>query len=193
MLGTHPGQSRAWPNGRAKVGCLGATLHNKYHGDGFEVVAISLDPDRGALLKFLGAHPEPWPQVFFDEEEKRGFDNPLAKRYEIRAIPCLLVIDREGKLAARNVRGRQISVAVAKALGKLLSWIDRLGGMGRELWGRACYGMFRSPWSLLVLCGLGGTVPFALLEAAVHRALRRPGVERGSAQGQGPLPCRTSG
>jgi thiol-disulfide isomerase/thioredoxin len=157
--------------------------YDKYHGDGFEVVAISLDFERVALVKFLEAHPEPWPQVFFDEKGTSGFDNPLAKRYGIQAIPCLLVIDREGKLAARNVRGTQISAAVAKALGKEepVLWIDRLGGIGRGLLGRGFYGVMESPWWLLVLCGLGETVLFALFEAAMRRALRRPGLEGGSA------------
>lgn len=132
---------------------------------------------------FLNTHGETWPQGFFDETGKTGFDNPLAERYGVQAIPFLLVIDREGKLAARNVRGTQISAAVAKALGKEepVSWIDRVGGTGGELVGRTMYGIMGSPWWLFVLCGLGGTVLLALFEAAVRRALRRPRVAAGSA------------
>jgi thiol-disulfide isomerase/thioredoxin len=156
--------------------------YDKYHSDGFEVVGISLDFERAALAKFLEARPEPWPQVFFDEQEKAGFDNPLAKRYGIEAIPCLLVIDREGKLAECDVRGTQISAAVAKALGKEepISWIDRPSKVGQQLLAQTVYGMMGSPWWLLVLCGLGGTALFALIEKAVRRTLR-PGFERVSA------------
>ncbi len=157
--------------------------YDKYHAEGLEVVAVSLDFERAVLAKFLDAHPEPWPQVFFEEKGKSGFDSPLAQRYGIQAIPCLLVIDREGKLAARDVRGSQISAAVAKALGEeeAVSWMDRFGSIGRELLGRGLYGMMESPWWLFALCGLGGSILLALLEAAVRRALRRPGVEGRSA------------
>jgi thiol-disulfide isomerase/thioredoxin len=152
--------------------------YDKYHGDGFEVIGISLDFERAALVRFLEAHPEPWPQVFFDEKGESGFDNPLAKRYGIDSIPRLLVIDREGKLVARNVRGAQISATVARALGKeeRVSWADRLGGIGESFF----RGIFGSPWWLLVLCGLGATVLFALFEAAVRRVWRRAAVESAS-------------
>ena len=42
--------------------------YDKYHGDGLEVVAVSLDNERLALAKFLEPDPEPWPQIFFDKD-----------------------------------------------------------------------------------------------------------------------------
>src|SRR5207248_10637606 len=70
-------------------------VYDQHHGNGFEVVGVSLDSERPHLAKFLHDHPEPWPQIFFDEEGQRGWDSPLARRYGVRAIPCLLVIDRD--------------------------------------------------------------------------------------------------
>ncbi|HET6575235.1 MAG TPA: TlpA disulfide reductase family protein [Fimbriiglobus sp.] len=155
-------------------------VYDKYHGDGFEVVAVSLDFERARLDKFLEAHPEPWPQIFFDEEGKRGFDNPLAQRCGVQGIPYLLVIDRDGKLVASDVRGRQIDAAVAEALGRPVSWGDRLATAGRRLLDWLINGVLKSPWWLLLLCGLGGTVVLASAKAAVRRALQGPVIQAAS-------------
>jgi thiol-disulfide isomerase/thioredoxin len=149
-------------------------VYDKYHGEGFEVVAISLDFDRAHLVKFLDSHPEPWPQVFFDEDGKRGWDNPLARRYGVQGIPCLLVIDRDGKLVAGNVRGMQIETTVAESLGRPLSWGDRVAATGMRLAGWLIIGLLVSPWWLLLLCGLGGAVALAFVESVLRRALQRP-------------------
>jgi thiol-disulfide isomerase/thioredoxin len=147
-------------------------VYDKYHGNGLEVAAVSLDRERLDLAKFLEAHPEPWPQVFFDQEGQRGFDNSLAQGYGIQEIPYLLVIDRDGKLAARNVRGRQIEEAVADALGLPVPWSHRLATAGRRglFWlGNAVMG---TPVWLLWSCAIGGTVVFTLGELTVRRTLK---------------------
>ena len=134
------------------------------------------------LVEFLDTHPEPWPQIFFDEEGARGFDNPLARRHGVQAIPYQLVIDREGALAARGVRGSQIEAAVADALG--VSNSDVLGALGvpssipwparlleAALVAPILYlyaGVMTSSWWLLCVCALGAALVLALLEAALH-------------------------
>lgn len=94
------------------------SVYDKYHEDGFEVVGVSLDESREDLAEFLESHDEPWPQIIFDEEGKVGGSNPLAKKYGVYGIPYMVVVDREGKVVATDVRGRDIEAAVAKALGK---------------------------------------------------------------------------
>ena len=157
-------------------------VYDEYPDDGFEVVGISLDSERAELVEFLDTHPEPWPQIFFDEEGARGFDNPLARRHGVQAIPYQLVIDREGALAARGVRGSQIEAAVADALG--VSNSDVLGALGvpssipwparlleAALVAPILYlyaGVMTSSWWLLCVCALGAALVLALLEAALH-------------------------
>jgi thiol-disulfide isomerase/thioredoxin len=148
--------------------------YDKYHGDGLEVVSVSFDFERSALVKFLETNPTPWPQIFFDGADTRGWENPLGRRYGIRGIPCLLVIDREGKLAARNVRGKQISTAVAGALGQPVSWGDRLVGGGSQTVGWFFYGIMAAPVWLVLLCGLGSAALGAAAEVAVRRSFARP-------------------
>jgi thiol-disulfide isomerase/thioredoxin len=144
--------------------------YDQYHGDGLEVVSVSLDYQRPALVKFLEARPMPWPQVFFDEANSRGWDNPLARRYGIDAIPCLLVIDREGKLAAQNVHGKEIAMTVAESLGQSVSWGDRVAHTGARAVTWLFQGILSASIWLVLLCGLGGGLLGATVEAAVRRA-----------------------
>jgi thiol-disulfide isomerase/thioredoxin len=159
--------------------------HDKYHDQGLTVVAVSLDFTREALEKFLADHPEPWPQIYFDEEGQRGFDNPLARRYNVQGIPWLLVFDREGKLAARNVRGPEIAVAVGDALGHPVGAEERLASTRDRVVGWLIIGVAASSRWLLVLCGLGGAAVLALADAGLRRLFREPLVRDGDAVRQG--------
>ena len=45
-----------------------------------------------------------------------GFDNQAAKDYAVQAIPTNLLIDREGRIVAKNLRGE----ALYEKIGELL-------------------------------------------------------------------------
>ena len=87
-------------------------VYDKYHAQGFEVVGISLDDKREALMAFLQKEKLPWPQVF----DGKGWDGALAKQYGVRAIPATFLIGRDGKIAAVDVRGMGLEPAVSQAL-----------------------------------------------------------------------------
>jgi peroxiredoxin len=91
--------------------------YEKYHGDGFEVLGVSLDTSRERLEKFVKQQNMPWPQVFFDEEEKRGWNSPAAREHGVNAIPATFLLDREGNVAATNLRGARVARTVAFLLG----------------------------------------------------------------------------
>ncbi|MBI1901984.1 MAG: TlpA family protein disulfide reductase [Planctomycetia bacterium] len=88
--------------------------YEKFHDQGFEVVGISLDTEKSDLQEFINEQQLPWVNLF--DDENKGWDNALAKKYNIRAIPATFLLDKEGKVAAVNVRGPALSVAVEKLL-----------------------------------------------------------------------------
>lgn len=88
--------------------------YEKYHDAGFDVVAISLDRDREALEEFLADEQIPWANLFDDQS---GGRNPMAERYNIRAIPSTFLVGRDGKVIAQNLRGP----ALAQRLEKLFA------------------------------------------------------------------------
>jgi len=85
--------------------------YKKYHAQGLEVVGISLDEDKSALTSFVKDNKMPWPQVF----DGQGWKSAVPGVYGVRAIPFMLVVGRDGKIAAVNPRGK-IDGAVQAAL-----------------------------------------------------------------------------
>ncbi len=153
-------------------------VYNQYHRDGLEIVSVSLDQDRAALTKFLQSHPAPWPQIFFDEEGRRGWDNPIARQYGIDAIPRLMVIDRDGRLAADDVRGEEVGTAVARALGRPEPWGERLARYGAQVMAWLIRSVIELPLRLVFPCVLAGALAAVGLETAVRGLLRRPATPR---------------
>ncbi len=88
--------------------------YRKYHDQGFEIIGISLDQDQAKLASFTKAMNMTWPQYF----DGQGWSNKLAVKYGIQSIPATFLLDGNGKIIARDLRGEALEAAVAKALGK---------------------------------------------------------------------------
>ncbi len=76
-------------------------LYQKDHGQGLEIIGVSCDQERRALLSFISAHPQmTWPQLF------AGGCNwhPLTRRFKVNEIPTMYLIDRNGILRTMNRR-----------------------------------------------------------------------------------------
>jgi peroxiredoxin len=87
--------------------------YEKYHGKGFEIIGVSLDRDEAKLTAFTKDKNMPW-QQFFDG----GYwTNKLAVKYGVNSIPATYLLDGEGKIIDKNLRGEALETAVGKALG----------------------------------------------------------------------------
>ncbi len=88
-----------------------------YHNKGFDVVGISGDQDRGALEKFLTEDPLPWPTL---HEVVDGKFKPNAAMfyYGINAFPTTILIGKDGKVVALNVRGPKLGELLKEQLGE---------------------------------------------------------------------------
>jgi peroxiredoxin len=89
--------------------------YQKFHAAGFEIIGVSLDRqgDRARLVEFTRAHDMPWPQFF----DGRYWQNQLAVQYGVHSIPATFLIDREGNIAAINLRGPALEAKLAALLG----------------------------------------------------------------------------
>ena len=88
--------------------------YKKYHNQGFEIIGISLDQDQAKLIGFTKDMNMTWPQYFDDQ----GWQNKLAVKYGIESIPATYLLDGNGRIIGRDLRGDELTQAVAKALGK---------------------------------------------------------------------------
>jgi peroxiredoxin len=85
----------------------------QFHDKGLVVIGVSLDQDKDKLLDFIKVNNMTWPQYF----DGLGWENKLANLYGIESIPATILIDGQGKIIARDVRGEELKAAVGKALG----------------------------------------------------------------------------
>lgn len=88
--------------------------YEKHHPAGFEILGISLDTDKARLEQFIETKKMTW-QQFFDG---KGWENKLAEKYGVNSIPATYLLDGDGKIIGKNLRGPALEAAVAKALAK---------------------------------------------------------------------------
>jgi peroxiredoxin len=86
-----------------------------YRDRGFEVISISLDSDAGRFRDFVKRQRMDWPHVM----EGGGWKTRLAKKYRIRSIPAMFIIDHDGICRTDRARGSALEREIEKALAKL--------------------------------------------------------------------------
>lgn len=101
------------PPCRAEIPNVVAT-YKKYHSQGFDIIGVSLDQDRQKLVSFTEENGMTWPQYF----DGLRWENKLAVKYGIQAIPATFLLNTNGVIIARDLRGEALEQAVAKALPK---------------------------------------------------------------------------
>jgi len=82
------------PPCRAEVPDVVAT-YQKYHDQGFEIVGVSLDQSKDAVLAFTKENGMVWPQYF----DGKGWANAVSSSFDIRSIPTMWLIGKDGMLA----------------------------------------------------------------------------------------------
>jgi thiol-disulfide isomerase/thioredoxin len=88
--------------------------YSKHHDQGFYIIGVSLDQDQAKLTEFTKSMNMTWPQYF----DGQGWGNKLAVKYGIESIPATFLLDGNGKIIGKNLRGEALEPAVAEALAK---------------------------------------------------------------------------
>jgi len=86
--------------------------YGAHHAKGFEIIGISLDKDKDKLTSFIKDKQMTWAQYF----DGQGWQNKLAAKYGITGIPATFLLDKEGKIIAKDLRGEALESAVTAAL-----------------------------------------------------------------------------
>ncbi len=88
--------------------------YGTYHSKGFEIIGISLDKDQEKLASFTKEKNMTWAQYF----DGLQWENKLAVKYGISSIPATFLLDGQGTIIGKDLRGEDLDQAVAKALAK---------------------------------------------------------------------------
>ena len=88
--------------------------YNKYHAKGFEVVGVSFDEKKEAWVKAIGQIKMPWLQI----SDLKGWKCAAAPIYKIDGIPDNILIDPQGKIIDRALRGKALHTRLQKIFGE---------------------------------------------------------------------------
>ncbi len=89
-------------------------LYQKYHDKGFEIIGISVDEERNDLKAMIAKKNLPWPQIC----DGRGWKGRLVHQYGVSTLPFSCLLDREGKIIGKNLRGPALEQKLAKVFGE---------------------------------------------------------------------------
>lgn len=97
-----------------------AKLYNKYkqstftNGKGLEIYGVSLDAKKSNWENFITTNKINWIQV----SDLKFWRSPVAKTYNIQALPFNILMDGNGIIVAKNLHGVDLEKSIAKFLRK---------------------------------------------------------------------------
>ena len=87
-------------------------LYKKYNSSGLQIVGVSLDRTKEQWEKAVSDDNLPWIHV----SNLNFWNDPIARQYSIRAIPQSFLLDENGYVIAKNLRGLSLDEKVESAL-----------------------------------------------------------------------------
>ena len=87
-------------------------LYKKYNSSGLQIIGVSLDRTKEQWEKAVSDDNLPWVHV----SNLNFWNDPIARQYSIRAIPQSFLLDENGYVIAKNLRGLSLDQSVESAL-----------------------------------------------------------------------------
>lgn len=84
--------------------------YHKYKDKGFTVYGVSLDRSKDKWLQAIEEDGLTWTHV----SDLQYFNSEAARTYGVEAIPFSILLDREGRIIAKNLRGSALDKALAE-------------------------------------------------------------------------------
>lgn len=88
-------------------------VYEKYHPEGVEVLSVSIDKKKADWHKALAEENMEWAQVLAPNAGKQTM-----KDYQFSGIPFIIILDKEGKIVAKQLRGKAIDQKLDELLSK---------------------------------------------------------------------------
>ena len=87
-------------------------LYKAYNKNGFDIIGVSLDRTKEQWEQAVEDDNLLWTQV----SNLNFWNDPIARRYSIRAIPQSFLINKEGVVIGKNLRGNDLEESIKFAL-----------------------------------------------------------------------------
>ncbi len=86
--------------------------YSRFKDKGFEIYGVSLDKEKEKWVEAIKNDGITWPQV----SELQYWNSAVVGLYGIEGIPYTVLLDREGKILAKNLRGAELEKKLAEVL-----------------------------------------------------------------------------
>ena len=87
--------------------------YNRFKDKGFTVLGVSFDSNKDAWLAAIQKDKLTWPHV----SDLKGWSNEAAKQYKVTGIPFTVLVDKEGKIINKNLRGPELEKTLESIFG----------------------------------------------------------------------------
>ena len=91
------------------------SLVEKYADKAFAIVGVNSDRDRDKLKERMEEEEITW-RSFFDGG---GTSGPIASAWNVSGWPTIYVLDAEGRIRFKDVRGEEMDAAIEELMGEL--------------------------------------------------------------------------
>ena len=87
-------------------------LYKRMHDKGLEIVGVSLDKNQSSWARAIIDDGLSWNHV----SNLKYWQDPIALLYGVRSIPAAFVLNKEGVIVAKNLRGAQLDAKIEELL-----------------------------------------------------------------------------
>lgn len=87
-------------------------IYNKYKDQGLKIIGVSLDKEKEKWVKAIADDHLDWLHV----SNLKFWEDEIAKSYFVDAIPATFILDENGTIVARDLRGEELDAKIAELL-----------------------------------------------------------------------------
>jgi peroxiredoxin len=87
-------------------------MYNRFKDKGFDILGVSLDREREAWVNAIKDDNLKWHHV----SDLQFWSSPVVRQYGFSGIPFTVLVDREGKIIAKGLRGEQLESKLEEVL-----------------------------------------------------------------------------
>ncbi|CAM3975252.1 thiol:disulfide interchange protein [Flavobacterium branchiophilum NBRC 15030 = ATCC 35035] len=89
-------------------------IYKEFHSKGLNIIGVSLDEDAAKWKNAIAKDGLIWNQV----SNLMGWQDPIAKAYQVEAIPATFILDSQGNIVAKDLRGQELRNKIQELLSK---------------------------------------------------------------------------
>ncbi len=89
-------------------------LYKQYHDKGLNIIGVSLDKDGDKWKEAIAKDGLTWNHI----SNLKFWEDPIAEKYNVKAIPATFIVDANGVIVAKDLRGAELDAKIKELLGE---------------------------------------------------------------------------